>query len=100
MDFKKLRYFAGVVEARSMSKAAERLRVAQPALSKSLRSLEDEFGTALLKRSPQGVAVTEAGQTLYEHCEILFKQIDRARIDVLHAVERPSGVVSVGMPTA
>jgi LysR family transcriptional regulator, nitrogen assimilation regulatory protein len=98
LDFKKLRYFAGVVEARSMSKAAERLHVAQPALSKSLRSLEDEFGTALLKRSPQGVAVTEAGQTLYEHCEILFKQIDRARIDVLHAVERPSGVVSVGMP--
>ena len=98
MDFRRLRYFAGVVEARSMSKAAERLRVAQPALSKSLRALEEEFGANLLRRSPQGVAPTEAGQTLYEHCQILFRQADRARIDVLRAVDRPSGFASVGMP--
>ena len=98
MDLRKLRYFAGVVEARSMSKAAEQLHVAQPALSKSLRSLEEEFGTELLKRSPQGVAATEAGERLYEHCQILFKQLDRARLDVVRSVERPSGLVSVGMP--
>ena len=98
MDLRKLRYFAGVVEARSMSKAADRLHVAQPALSKSLRSLEDEFGTSLLKRSPQGVAATEAGLRLYEHCQILFKQVDRARFDVLRAVEQPSGLVTLGMP--
>ena len=98
MDLRKLRYFAGVVEARSMSKAAERLHVAQPALSKSLRSLEEEFGTALLKRSSHGVAVTEAGERLYEHCDILFKQVERARLDVARSVDRPSGFVSVGMP--
>ncbi len=44
MDLSKLRYFARVVEARSMSKAAESLHVAQPALSKSLRALGEEFG--------------------------------------------------------
>jgi DNA-binding transcriptional LysR family regulator len=98
VDLRKLRYFAGVVEARSMSKAADRLHVAQPALSKSLKSLEDEFGIALLKRSPQGVAATEAGLRLYEHCQILFKQVDRARLDVVRAVERPSGLVALGMP--
>ena len=98
MDLRKLRYFEAVVEARSMSKAAERLHVAQPALSKSLRSLEEEFGTALLKRSPRGVTATEAGERLYEHCQILFKQVDRARLDVVRSVERPSGLVSVGMP--
>lgn len=98
MDLRKLRYFAGVVEARSMSKAAERLHVAQPALSKSLRSLEEELGTALLKRSSRGVAVTDAGERLYEHCHILFRQVDRARLDVVRSVERPSGLVSVGMP--
>lgn len=64
MDLRKLRYFAGVVEAKSMSKAANRLHVAQPALSKSLRSLEDDFGAELLRRSPQGVAATEAGLRL------------------------------------
>jgi LysR family transcriptional regulator, nitrogen assimilation regulatory protein len=98
MDFRKLRYFVGVVEARSMSKAADRLHVAQPALSKSLRSLEDDFGAELLKRSPQGVVATEAGLRLYEHCQILFKQVDRARLDVVRAVERPSGLVALGMP--
>jgi LysR family transcriptional regulator, nitrogen assimilation regulatory protein len=56
------------------------------------------FGTPLLKRSPQGVAATEAGERLYEHCQILFMQVDRARLDVLRCVERPSGHVSVGMP--
>ena len=98
MDLRKLRYFAGVVEARSMSKAVEPLHVAQPALSKSLRSLEEELGTALLKRSSHGVAATEAGERLYEHCHILFKQVDRARLDVVRSVERPSGSVSLGMP--
>lgn len=98
MDLRKLRYFAGVVEAKSMSKAANRLHVAQPALSKSLRSLEDDFGAELLRRSPQGVAATEAGLRLYEHCQILFKQVDRARLDVVRAVERPSGLVALGMP--
>lgn len=98
MDLRKLRYFAAVVEARSMSKAADRLHVAQPALSKSLRSLESDFGAELLKRSPQGVTATEAGARLYEHCQILFQQIDRAKLDVVRAVKRPSGLVAVGMP--
>jgi LysR family nitrogen assimilation transcriptional regulator len=98
VDLRKLRYFAGIVEAKSISKAAASLRVAQPALSKSIHSLEQDLGVALLQRSPQGVAATEAGARLYDHCQILFKQIDRARMDVLSSVERPSGVVTVGMP--
>jgi DNA-binding transcriptional LysR family regulator len=98
MDLRKLRYFAGVVDARSISKAAESLHVAQPALSKSIQALEQDLGTPLLHRSPQGVATTEAGARLYDHCQILFKQVDRARIDVRNSVERPSGLVAVGMP--
>jgi DNA-binding transcriptional LysR family regulator len=98
MEIRKLRYFAGVVEAKSMSKAAESLRVAQPALSKSIQSLEQELGAALLQRSAQGVALTEAGARLYDHCQILFKQIDRAKLDIRKSVEKPSGLVAVGMP--
>jgi DNA-binding transcriptional LysR family regulator len=55
VDLRKLRYFTGVVDSKCMSTAVESLHVAQPALSKSLRALENEFGTALLKRSPRGV---------------------------------------------
>ncbi|MHC2279936.1 LysR family nitrogen assimilation transcriptional regulator [Bradyrhizobium diazoefficiens] len=98
LDLRKLRYFSHVVEARSMSKAAESLHVAQPALSKSIQALEDELGTPLLRRSAKGVATTEAGARLYEHCQIVFKQLDRARLDVRKSVERPSGVVTVGLP--
>jgi DNA-binding transcriptional LysR family regulator len=98
MDIRKLRYFAGVVEAKSISRAAETLHVAQPALSKSIQALEADLGTALLQRSPQGVVTTEAGARLYDHCQILFKQVDRARSDVRRAVGVPSGQVAVGMP--
>lgn len=98
MEFRKLRYFSNVVEARSISKAAETLHVAQPALSKSIQALEEELGTPLLQRSAKGVATTEAGARLYEHCQIIFKQLDRARLDVRKSVERPSGVVAVGLP--
>jgi len=98
MDIRKLRYFAGVVEAKSISKAAETLHVAQPALSKSIQALELDLGTPLLQRSAQGVSTTEAGARLYDHCQTLFKQVDRARSDVRRSVERPSGLVTVGMP--
>ncbi|MCW3474926.1 LysR family transcriptional regulator [Limobrevibacterium gyesilva] len=98
IDLRKLRYFSNIVEAKSISRAAHSLNVAQPALSKSIQALEEELGTPLLQRSAKGVATTEAGARLYEHCQIIFKQLDRARLDVRKAVERPSGVVTVGLP--
>ena len=98
MDLRKLRYFAGVVEAKSISRAAESLHVAQPALSKSIQALELDLGTPLLQRSRQGVTTTEAGARLYDHCQILFKQVERARSDIRRSVGAPSGQVVVGMP--
>lgn len=98
LDLRKLSYFSSVVEAKSLSKAAESLHVAQPGLTKSIKALEEELGTPLLRRSAKGVATTEAGARLYEHCQIVFKQLDRAKLDVRKSVERPSGVVTVGLP--
>src|SRR4029078_8057908 len=60
--------------------------------------LEDELGALLLQRSAKGVAMPEAGARLYEHCQIVFKQLDPARHDVRKSIERPSGVVAVGLP--
>jgi LysR family transcriptional regulator, nitrogen assimilation regulatory protein len=98
MDFRRLRYFAQIVEAGSISRASTTLNVAQPALSKAVQSLELEFETPLLQRSTHGVTTTEGGQRLYEHCQILFRQLERAKLDVRKSVERPSGHVTVGMP--
>ena len=98
MDLRKLRYFAGVVEAKSISKAAATLHVAQPALSKSIRSLEQDLGAVLSAALAAGRGRNEAGIRLYDHCQILFKQVDKARLDVLRSVEKPSGRSRLGMP--
>jgi DNA-binding transcriptional LysR family regulator len=72
LDLKRLRYFCTIVEQGSISKAAQILCIAQPPLSKRLQELEDEVGTPLLVRTGRKLAVTEAGQFLYQRaCDIL-----------------------------
>jgi DNA-binding transcriptional LysR family regulator len=62
MELRHLRYFIAVAEERSVSGAATRIRVAQPSLSKQIRDLESELGTALFERGPRGVRLTAAGR--------------------------------------
>ena len=59
VDIKQLRYFMGVLEAKSITKAAEQLYVAQPALGLQIRKLEEELGVELFVRHSRGVAPTE-----------------------------------------
>jgi DNA-binding transcriptional LysR family regulator len=61
MELRHLRYFVGVADELSFTKAAQKLRVAQPALSRQIRQLEAEVGMALLERDRRGVRLTEAG---------------------------------------
>ena len=69
MDLRKLRYFAGVVEAKSISRAAETLHVAQPALSKSIQALELDLGTPLLQRTEEREVRLEPGAMGKEQLE-------------------------------
>jgi LysR family nitrogen assimilation transcriptional regulator len=73
MDLISLRYFAEVVRQRSMSKAALRLGVVQPALTRRVQLLEDELGTALLLRHRRGVEPTETGLLVFERAEALLR---------------------------
>jgi len=78
MELRHLRYFVAVVRESSFTRAAEKLRVAQPALSRQIRQLEDEMGVRLLERTRRGVALTDAGAAFLEEAQAILAQSERA----------------------
>jgi LysR family nitrogen assimilation transcriptional regulator len=100
MDVRQLRYFLGIVEHGSISRAADSLRVAQPALSLHLKRLEEDFGCQLVLRTARGVVPTESGRRLAQRAAALIDQMDGLR-DEVRAVEAvPAGPATVGIPTS
>lgn len=99
MDIKQLRYFLGVLEAKSITRAAEVLHIAQPAIGMQLRKLEEELGVKLLVRHSRGVVATEAGERLKMHAKSILRNLDVARQDVTEIDTEPRGQLSLGMTT-
>jgi LysR family nitrogen assimilation transcriptional regulator len=98
MDLRQLRYFVGIVQAGSLSRAADRLHVAQSAVSHHLNSLESELDRQLLTRGPRGIMLTEAGNILYRHAEAILRHVEAAKQAAVSALNVPSGRVSIGFP--
>ena len=73
MELRHLRYFLAVAEASNFTKAAAQLQVAQPALSRQVKHLEDEIGVELLSRSPRGVTLTAEGRLFLKEARQLLK---------------------------
>src|SRR5262245_55707024 len=78
MELRHLRYFLVVGEVLNFTRAAARLRVAQPALSRQVQDLEDEIGVDLLHRSPRGVTLTAEGKHFLEEARELMKAVDES----------------------
>lgn len=76
MDLRLVRYFQAVAEELNFSKAARRLRVAQPALSRAVKELEQRLGVVLLNRDRRSVSLTPAGAVLLDNAGLLFDRID------------------------
>lgn len=93
-----LRALLAVAEERSVTRAAQRLFLAQPALSKQLRALGRQLGVPLLERLPRGVALTEAGRALLEPARDAVQAWDRG-LAAVRAVATAASVV-IGMQTA
>ncbi|MCB1490596.1 MAG: LysR family transcriptional regulator [Rhodobiaceae bacterium] len=97
MDTRKLTHFVEVVDQGSISKAAERLRISQPALTKSLRVLETELDVKLLERSSTGVTVTEFGRSLYAHARAVAAEIEHAHAEIRRLSGGEKGYLRIGV---
>lgn len=100
MDVRQLRYFAAVVEAGSLSKAALKVAISQPSLSQQIAEMEDDMGVPLLLRSWSGVRPTEAGLAMYRHAQTILRQLDQMRTEVRSGEFSLSGQVAIGLPTS
>ena len=101
VNFKTLRSFVTAVDAKSLSAAAQQLRVAQPALSQHIASLEEHFKHRLLNRSNAGVTPTRTGTELYRHAQIILSHLEQMERELASRSESSfiSGPVSVGLAT-
>lgn len=100
MDIRQLRYFVAVVDARSITAAAQQLHVVQSAISHQMANLEAELGAALLTRSHGGVRATEAGQLLYRHAQAALKNIEAARQAIASLGTEVRGAAAIGIPNS
>lgn len=98
MDFKQLQTFVQVAELGSFTRAANVLRIAQPALSRQVRALEVELRQPLFDRNGRGVTLTPAGQRLLAHGRGILQQIERAKQDLEEQRGAATGLLSLGLP--
>lgn len=78
VELRHLRYFVAVAELNNVSKAAQKLRVAQPALSRQVHDLEAELGVRLLERNSRGVSLTEAGKRFADDARDILLRVEAA----------------------
>ncbi|WP_242450553.1 LysR family transcriptional regulator [Serratia marcescens] len=100
IELRRLRAFVTVVEEGNITRAAERLFIQQPPLTRLLQGLEDELGVKLLQRLPRGVRVTEAGGVLFEEARALLARAERLREAVQRAARGEQGHIAIGFTSS
>ncbi|MFV8820033.1 LysR family transcriptional regulator [Haliea sp. E17] len=99
MELKHLRYFVAVAAEGSFHRAAERLCIAQPALSRRIRDLEEDLDVILFHRSARGVRLTPAGKVLHAEALQILDRLTQARLRTQQAAAGKFGVLNIGLTT-
>lgn len=100
MNLRQLQYFVRVFEMQNMTRAAQSLHVAQPALSQQIALLEEDLGVQLLIRGAKGVHATSEGVLLYRHAQTILRQVDSTKSLLAKRDDQISGTVSVGLASS
>ncbi|MFD1415723.1 LysR family transcriptional regulator [Oceanobacillus jeddahense] len=98
LEFKQLTYFKEVAKHKSVTKAAEEIHISQPALSKSIKSLEEELGTPLIIRSNKTTDLTDAGKTVLEYTREITNLVDEMKLTVSDLTNLSVGQLNIGLP--
>lgn len=98
MEIRVLRYFLETAREENMTRAAERLFISQPTMSKQLKELEQELGTKLFIRSNYSIKLTEAGMLLRERAEDILSLVDKTEAEFKSLEEQNIGDIYVGAP--
>lgn len=96
MELRQLRHFQETVRCSSFGKAADKLNITQPALSKSIRNLEQSLGCKLLERHPSGVTPTSSGALFLDYAALVTSELDRAVEELAALQGKGRGIVRVG----
>jgi len=97
MELRQLRHFVTVVDCGSVSQAASKMNISQPALTRSIITLEHFMRARLLDRKPRGVVATATGELFYQHAKLILNECNRAKDEVIGLESGSVGRVSLGI---
>lgn len=98
MEIRHLEYFMEVARYCSFTKAAQTLYISQPAISKAIKSIEDELGIVLFDRSGKRVVLTDAGKILYQQAQSIVKSFRSLSSEINDLMNLEKGIIRIGLP--
>jgi LysR family nitrogen assimilation transcriptional regulator len=97
VDLRNLTALVTVADTGSVTRAAERLHLVQPSVTRQIRALETELGVPLFDRTPHGMRLTAAGERLVERARRALGELDKARAEIQPEPDRIAGIVTLGL---
>lgn len=94
--FKQMQYFISIVKNNSFTEAAEENYISQSAISQAIKSLEDELGVKLLKRSNRSFTLTDAGEYFYKQSIIMVDEVDRLEQNIKKIAMQKNDILRIG----